>query len=131
MADFEFIIPRRPLSVQAKPRKLAAWKAFVRELVTASWNGSVMEGELRLTLVYLCKDSTPDIDNIIKPIQDALKGLVMTDDSQVADVDGHRRFLDETFDLSRLPPLLLFGIATQRECVYVRVGSGLLLEDLL
>ena len=95
------------------------------------WNGSVMEGELRLTLVYLCKDPTPDIDNIIKPIQDVLKGLVMTDDSQVADVDGHRRFLDASFDLSRLPPLLLLGIAAQIECVYVRVGSGLPLEDLL
>ena len=95
-------------------------------LVAESWNGRVMEGELRLTLVYLCKDPTPDIDNIIKPIQDALKGLVMTDDSQVADVDSHRRFLDATFDLSRLPSLLLFGIAKQMECVTCESGAAFL-----
>lgn len=31
-------------------------------------------GELRLTIVYLAGDSPADIDNIIKPIQDALAG---------------------------------------------------------
>ena len=131
MTNFEFLIPRRPLSVGAKPRKLAAWKAFVRDEAVKSWNGSVLEGDLRLTLVYLCKDPSPDIDNIIKPIQDALKGVVMTDDSQIADVDSHRRFLDATFDLTRMPPALLAGVAAQNECVYVRVGDSIPLEDLL
>ena len=55
----------------------------------------------------------------------------MTDDSQIADVDSHRRFLDATFDLTRMPPALLAGVAAQNECVYVRVGDSIPLEDLL
>ena len=131
MTDFEFLIPRRPLSAQAKPRKLQAWKEFVRAEAAKHWTGPPAIGELRLTLVYLCNESPPDIDNIIKPIQDALIGPVLTDDLQIADVEGHRRFIDGNFDLTRLPPALLIGIAARTECVFVRVGDSMLLEDLL
>ena len=40
---------------------------------------------LRFTIVYLCDESPADIDNIIKPIQDALVGLVFEDDFLVSD----------------------------------------------
>ena len=129
--NFEFLIPRRPLSVQAKPKKLQAWKLFVRSEAAKNWIGSPLESDVRLTLVYLCDESPPDIDNIIKPIQDALIGVVFGDDSQIADVDSHRRFLDQSFDLTRLPVILLAGIATRQECVYVRIGKSLPLEDCL
>ena len=129
--NFEFLIPKRPLSVQAKPRKLQAWKSFVRAEAAKNWGDTPSEGELRLMLVYLCDESPPDIDNIIKPIQDALVGLIFADDSQIADVDCHRRFLDGGFDLTRLPSVLLSGIALQSECVYVRVSESEPLEDWL
>ena len=41
----------------------------------------------------MCDSSPADIDNSIKPIQDALVGVVLADDFQVTDVDSHRRFL--------------------------------------
>ena len=125
MTHFEFLIPRRPLSLQAKSKSLRSWKAFVRQEATKVWTGSSLQGDnLHLTLVYLCDESPPDIDNIIKPIQDALVGLVFDDDSQIADVESHRRFLDDTLDLTSLPQLLLSGIASQKECVYVRVADS-------
>lgn len=129
--NFEFLIPRRPLSVHAKPRKLQAWKSFVRTEAAKNWIGSPLEIDVHLTLVYLCDESPPDIDNIIKPIQDALIGVVFGDDSQITDVESHRRFLDQSFDLTRLPIILLAGIAACQECVYVRVGESLPLEDYL
>lgn len=86
---------------------------------------------LRLTLAYLCDESPADIDNIIKPIQDALVGVVMGDDSQITDVDSHRRFLTDTFDLASLPPLLLRGVLSGQECVYVRVSKAGALEGYL
>ena len=61
----------------------------------------------------------------------ALVGLVFADDSLIGDVDSHRRFFNETFDLTRLPAPLLTGIANQQECVYVRVSRSLPLEDYL
>ena len=88
-------------------------------------------GDLQMTLVYLCDLSPPDIDNIVKPIQDALAGLVFSDDALIADVESHRRSLKGTFNLTRLPALIIAGIASGQECVYVRVSSSLPLEEYL
>jgi len=84
---------------------------------------------IRFTIVYLCDDSPADIDNIIKPIQDALVGLVYEDDSLVSDVDCHRRFLQEPIDLAALPDLLQIGVVGGTECVYVRVSDAHSLEE--
>ncbi len=46
-----------------------------------------------LTITYFYEETTMDVDNIPKPISDALKGLVYVDDSQVNDVLCQRRDL--------------------------------------
>ena len=125
MQTFEFMIPKRPVSLQTKSRKnLKAWKAFVRREANKVWNDGepVTAPPLRFTIVYLCDNSPADIDNIIKPIQDALVGLVFEDDSLVSDVDSHRRFLSEPIDITNFPPLLRNGVVVGVECVYVRVS---------
>lgn len=128
MQPFEFLIPQRPVSLQASNRKnLKAWKDFVRGEAKKVWNNStlpVSSPPLRFSIVYLCDSSPPDTDNIIKPIQDALVGLIFEDDSLVSDVDSHRRFLAEPIDLITLPPLLQAGVAAGSECVYVRVSDA-------
>lgn len=125
MQQFEFLIPKRPVSLQTKNRNnLQAWKRYVRGEAAQVWPAAslpVTGPDLHLTIVYLCDSSPADIDNIIKPIQDALVGLVFDDDSQVSDVDSHRRFLSEPIDLSGLPSLLQAGAAKGEECVYVRI----------
>lgn len=128
MQTFEFLISKRPVSLQTKNRQnLQAWKSFVRGEASKLWikgTPPVSESALRFTIVYLCDESPADIDNIIKPIQDALVGLVFVDDFLVSDVDSHRRFLDEPIDVTNLPPLLQSGVAAGNECVYVRVSDA-------
>ncbi len=84
----------------------------------------VSSPSLRFSIVYLCNSTPADIDNIIKPIQDALVGLVFEDDSIVSDVDSHRRFLTDPIDVTNLPLLLQRGVAEGNECVYVRVSDA-------
>ncbi len=86
---------------------------------------------MHLTLVYLCDDTPVDVDNIIKPIQDALIGLVYEDDLLIADVESHRRPLADAFDITNYPPLLVKGILSGKECVYVRVSNSQPLENYL
>ena len=120
---FELLLPRRPLSLQAK--KLQPWKAYVRTEAGRVWTAAPAAATaFRLTLVYLCNTSPVDIDNIIKPIQDALETVVYPADEFITDVDSHRRLFTEPFDLTGLPALLIQGIAQQQECVYVRVQAG-------
>jgi crossover junction endodeoxyribonuclease RusA len=133
MPIFEFLIPRRPVSLQTRHRaNLQAWKSYVAGEALKAWNGTLIAaGDLELTLVYLFDSAPPDTDNIVKPIQDALVGLVFSDDALVSDVGSHRRSLQGTFDLTRLPDLMIAGIAAGQECVYVRVSASLPLEDYL
>ncbi|MEH2463434.1 hypothetical protein [Nostoc sp.] len=130
---FEFLIPRRPVSLQTKKREnLQAWKNFVRLEAQKVWkdNSPIKEGDLQLTLVYLCDDFPADIDNIIKLIQDALVDLVF-DDSLVSNVDSHRRFMSDPIEIKSLPSLLQRAVITGKECVYVKVSESQSLEKYL
>ena len=122
---FEFLIPRRPVSLQTKNRKnLQAWKNFVCAEACKNWSGAPHNNELHLTLVYLCDDDPVDVDNIIKPIQDALVGTIYNDDLLVSDVESHRRPLTGVFDIAKYPALLVNGILSGAECVYVRITDS-------
>ena len=97
-----------------------------------SWTGVPYSRiDIHLTLVYLYDSDPVDTDNIIKPIQDALVGLVYDDDLLITDVEAHRRPLTGTFDLTKCPPVLIQGITTGTECVYVRVCNADSLESYL
>lgn len=131
--EFEFLIPDRPVSLQTRNREnLRQWKAYVASEAAKSWTGeAISDCNLQLTLVYLCGDDPVDIDNIIKPIQDALVGLAYIDDILVTDVESRRRPLAGTYDVARCPDQLLQGIASGGECVYVRLSDQPILEDKL
>ncbi|MEA5533736.1 RusA family crossover junction endodeoxyribonuclease [Crocosphaera sp. XPORK-15E] len=128
---FDFLIPQRPRSVQAK--NVQTWKHTVKTEAQKTWTGTVLpeDLELHLTLVYLYHRDPVDVDNIIKPIQDALIGVIYEDDQQITDVQAHRRHLKGTFDPLNYPDLLLQGIYTGSECVYVRICQSKTLESYL
>lgn len=129
MLPFEFLILRRPLSLQAKRPNLQAWKAFVTNEAQKQWSSPLIEeGNLHISIVYLCDDSPPDVDNIVKPILDALVGLVFEDDILIADVESHRRYLSEGIDVTNLPLLLQTAASKGEECVYVRIENSKSLE---
>lgn len=130
--EFEFLIPRRPVSLQTKNRaNLQAWKTYVRSEAAKTWSGPPYSIDIELLLVYLYDTDPVDTDNIIKPIQDALVGLVYDEDNLITDVQSHRRPLTGTFDLTKCPLLLIQGILSGNECVYVRVSVARTLETYL
>jgi len=126
MIPFDFLVPKRPLSYQAKDgAHKAQWKEFVYGRAYATWKGLPVSQEyLRFCLVYLCEDDPPDINNIIKPVQDALNGLVYCDDNLVIDVQGHLRMVGDLIDVTGLPRLLQDAIVGGVDCVYVRIDES-------
>jgi crossover junction endodeoxyribonuclease RusA len=130
---FDFVIPKRPVSLQTrKTANLQAWKQYVRNEAKKTWTGKIFaDKDIQLTLVYLYNSDPVDTDNIIKPIQDALIGLVYEDDSLITDVSSHRRSLFETFDFTIFPSPLVQGIKQGVECVYVKVSESKSLEGYL
>lgn len=129
----EFLIPRRPVSLQAKNRRnLQAWKNYVSAEAKKAWpDAPVANSAFHLKLVYLYDQDPVDVDNIIKPIQDALDGVIYTSDIYVTDVESHRRPIAGTYDVLRIPRMIMQAILSRQECVYVQVSIAKQLEDYL
>lgn len=87
--------------------------------------------QLRFTMVYICEEDPADINNVIKPVQDALIGLVYKDDAMVVDVQGHLRMAGELNDLTGLPRLLQNAIIGALDCLYIRIDVSKPLQHLL
>lgn len=127
MRRLEFIIPNRPLSLQAADRpNYQAYKDWVKTLVSMIWERAPIDaGEVNVSMVFLCNPRAPiDVDNIIKPIQDAMNGVVCDDDALVTDTDSHRRYQGDAIDITDCPRALIEMLVTGEEGVYVRVRNA-------
>lgn len=122
----DFLLPRRPLSHQTDNKKNAkAWRDYIFGRAFSEWKGlPITKAPLKFTVVYLCEGDPGDINNIIKPIQDAINALVYSDDSLVWDVSGHMRLLSDPIDLIGLPDKLAEAVIRGVDCVYVRVSAS-------
>jgi len=117
-----------PVSTQGSSRGRSAWQARVLAAATAKWPvGEAPCGvpvALRITHFYDSTNGRPaDVDNIIKPIQDALKGLVYIDDHQVADTRGRRRDINGAFRVRGLASEVAVALALGREFLHVLIGT--------
>lgn len=123
---FELLLPRRPVSYQAKnSENKQAWKDYIYGRAFALWKQNpISTGALRFTVVYLCESDPCDINNIIKPIQDALNSLIYADDGLIWDVTGHMRLLSDPIDIVGLPTQLANAVIQGAECVYIRVTES-------
>ena len=84
---FEFVIDGPPVSQQAKRRsRVKEWTKQVHNVAETRWDtASPFVGEVMVTITYLYEGASLDVDNMSKPILDALKGLVYSDDAQVSE----------------------------------------------
>lgn len=86
----------------AKKDPVNSFKAAVQFAAQVAHRGSLLDGPLSLTLTYrfdrkkyqikkrgdnppLYKTSTPDVDNLMKSVCDALNGVLWKDDALIAD----------------------------------------------
>lgn len=86
-----------------KPHPIAAFKASVRHEAEAVYKGPPLDGPVAIEVTFLMPRPgrlvwkkrpmprlrhiiKPDIDNLLKAVKDALKGILWRDDSQVAEV---------------------------------------------
>jgi hypothetical protein len=122
---FEVLLPRRPISYQGTSKSREEWKNFIYGRAFSVWNQTpISDGRLRFSVVYLCESDPADINNLIKPIQDAMISLVYADDSLVCDVTGHMRLLSDPIDIVGLPSLLADAVITGSEYVYVQITNS-------
>lgn len=124
MIIFEFIVTGSPVSLQRNNRaKLQEWKAKIREVVAESLPiGMQATSEpVQVIITHYCVTQISDLDNIIKPIVDAMNSIVYVDDRQVTDLTVKRRKLKELVDFTVISPLIAEALATGQEFIYVKI----------
>ena len=96
MLPFEFVIDGTPVSQQTKKRKnLQKWICEVKTEAKNHWPEDALPVDhsvmAKITYFYEGVSTPIDVDNISKPILDALIDVVFEDDSQVTDLLCRKR----------------------------------------
>jgi len=123
----EFIVRGTPVSLQAKrPQSREEWKQRARTASLAALPSPHFAADERIsvTLYYLAAEPMQgDIDNIVKPILDALSRHIYLDDRQVERIVVQKFEPDNTFTF--LNPSAVFAAALRaiRPILYVRVSN--------
>lgn len=124
LTRFEFIIDGPPVSQQTRRReRLRDWKTAVRQESEKYWlpEQKAATGLVMLQITYFYDSVLIDVDNIVKPIQDAIIGLAYIDDDQVTDVLARKRNLSGSFKVENMTSTLAEGFARGNEFLHVVV----------
>ena len=127
MIKFEFILDGPPVSQQARRRdRLRAWKVTVRQEAEKYWlsEQKATTGFVMLQVTYFYDAIAIDVDNIVKPIQDAIIGLAYVDDDQITDVLVRKRNLSSNFRIENMTPTLAEGFSCGNEFLHIVVTDA-------
>jgi|SRR5215208_2466060 len=105
--------------------QLPSWRAAVRAAAAQYWpfQDAPLAQEISVSITYFFEGAPADVDNVIKPILDAIKGLAYQDDIQITDLVSRRRPLEGPYRVESVSAVLAAGIALNREFLHVRVAS--------
>ncbi len=134
MLPFEFIVIGTPVSQQTRNKtRLRKWKNTVRAGAEGRWpNGEpLLNQPIQICTVYYYEGVALDTDNMIKPIQDALKGLIYSDDCLVTDSKSVKRDLNGNFRVKGMSPILAEGFCTGSEFIHVKIQEAPNQEELI
>lgn len=123
----EFLVRGTPVSFQSKrPESREEWKGRVR-----SASASVIPqpyfasgDRMSITLYYLPKEPMQgDVDNIVKPVLDALSRHIFIDDRQVERVLVQKFEPGNVFGFVRPTETFAEALAGEKPVLYVRVSN--------
>jgi crossover junction endodeoxyribonuclease RusA len=89
-----------------------------------------LSGDVSLDIVSYAEGVSGDLDNLLKPIQDALQGIAYNNDKQVRELKGARRDIDERYKVRFMPVVLGAAFADGRPFIHIRIWRRLETREL-
>ena len=113
----------RAVSAQTDNRPgLSAWKRLVARAAAAAWSGrEPLDDGLELHVFHYDEAMAGDLDNLNKPIQDALQGVAFLNDRQVTLLRGGWRDINGLYHVRYIAPVLGAAFSDGRPFVHIRV----------
>jgi len=128
----EFIVAGTPVSLQAKrPASRDAWRQLARTASRASLPDFFFASDKRLavTIYYFpLERMRGDIDNIVKPILDALSHHIYMDDEQIERLVVQKFESGNAFEFARPSTKLAEAIKGPTPVLFVRLSEPPFLE---
>jgi crossover junction endodeoxyribonuclease RusA len=128
MLHLEFTVAGPPVSHQTKDKlNLNIWKASIRAEAAKFWGAKPpLLGKLKCTIINFHEgvDASLDDDNMVKPMRDALNGLVYADDSQISYSETMHVSIDAPIKIRRASSILLNAYTVGDEFLYVRIDDA-------
>lgn len=122
---FEFTVDGPAFSQRADRRSLRNWRQRIRDSAKSRWDKEtpVVE-DVMVTITYFHDGSRFDIDNILKPLLDAMSKLIFVDDSQITDLLCRKRILKDDLEIQNLSTILNEPLRRSRPLVYIVVETA-------
>ncbi|MFF6808009.1 RusA family crossover junction endodeoxyribonuclease [Streptomyces sp. NPDC012616] len=126
LLPWECVILGVPASLQGSSSRRRAWKADVSAAARKVWPAAVapLTSSLSVTITFFHQGSPLDVDNMLKPIQDALCGIAFVDDAQVTDVHGSLRDVNGAFKVCGLSAALAEGFVSGGPFVHIKLEES-------
>ena len=125
MLPVSFIVTGTPPSQQSRGKKIGAWKAKVASAAERAWTSGVpTAADVSFSLTTFFTVSAPDVDNVIKATQDALKGIVYFDDAQVTDTLSRERPLAGMIVVEHMSTELQAALSAGGDFVHIEVTAA-------
>ncbi len=123
----EFLVKGTPVSLQAKrAQSREEWRGRVKTASNAALRGPhfASDDRIAVTLYYLpAEPMQGDLDNIVKPILDALSHHIYIDDHQVERIVVQKFEPGNVFTFTRPTQVFAEALAEDRPVLYVRLSS--------
>ena len=128
---WDFVVFDIPKSVQAGRASLRRWRDEVRSAAAEAWPGcSPLDIEVQIHVTFYHDGAPLDVDNMLKPIQDALCGVAYQDDQQLTDTHGHLRDLNGRYRVRGMTPAQAHGFTSGGPFVHIRIELPSSAEEL-
>lgn len=121
----EIVLFRKPISLQGSANGKHKWQSDIRqEIRLREPEGCYAhEGDLAISIYYFTSERIPgDIDNIVKPILDAMSRQVYIDDRQIVSLQVHKYEPHRNIDIRDPSATLATAMTSERPAVYISVN---------
>ena len=126
MIRLEFTVPGIPRSPRAK--SASNWQTSVadsaRRMLPIDW--VILATPVSIVIIYFHRGEASgiDVDNMSKPILDAIEGIVILDDQLVEQLTSRRTQLYDGLVIQDVPPVLAEALDNERDFVLIRVEDA-------
>jgi hypothetical protein len=123
---WDFTVLGIPASVQAKSTTKQRWKAKVSAAATSAWPAGErpLSSKVQIHVTFYHESAPLDVDNMLKPIQDALCGIVYLDDAQLTETHGYLRDINAQYRVKGMTPAQASGFVSNGAFVHIRIEEA-------